>query len=73
MFEDGESQASVNSIAWAPHTAGLILAAASSDGFVSVFTYDENEKRWLRHRMHAHLGGVNAVSWSPDIPRGIQM
>jgi protein transport protein SEC13 len=29
----------VNSIAWAPHELGPILACASSDGKVSVLTY----------------------------------
>jgi hypothetical protein len=30
---------SVNSVCWAPHELGLMLACASSDGSVSVLTY----------------------------------
>lgn len=32
-------QSSVNAIAWAPHELGLVLAAASSDGSVSVASH----------------------------------
>jgi len=30
---------SVNAIAWAPHDFGLVLAVASSDGFISILTW----------------------------------
>jgi hypothetical protein len=30
---------SVNSVCWAPHDFGLILACGSSDGSISVITY----------------------------------
>ena len=43
--------ASVNSVAFAPHELGLILAAASSDGSISILTYHEGAwspyKVWL--------------------------
>ena len=32
-------ESSVNSISWAPHDYGLILACASSDGRISVLEY----------------------------------
>ena len=38
IFEDIREQASINSVAWAPHTFGLILTAASADGQVAVYT-----------------------------------
>jgi protein transport protein SEC13 len=38
--EHGMHSASVNSIAWAPHELGSILACASSDGNVSVLTFN---------------------------------
>lgn len=38
--EHGMHSASVNSIAWAPHEFGSILACASSDGNVSVLTFN---------------------------------
>ena len=37
--EVGVNISPVNSVAWAPHEYGLILACASSDGFISVLTY----------------------------------
>jgi len=70
LYEDASSEASVNSVAWAPHSLGLILAAGSADGSVTVLTYQENLKSWHTTRFLAHSGGVNAVSWSPDTPSG---
>lgn len=32
----------VNSVCWAPHDFGLILACGSSDGSISVITYNGN-------------------------------
>jgi len=70
IFQDMKSPpASVNAISWAPHSFGLCLAAASSDGTVSVFTYQDNGS-WDRKNFEAHKGGVNAVSWGPDMKSG---
>lgn len=60
--------ASVNSVAWAPHTLGLILGAASADGTVSVHSYLGD--KWNSETFRAHNGGVNAISWSPDSSQG---
>ncbi|KAN0060058.1 GTPase-activating protein S13 [Thecaphora frezii] len=56
--------ASVNSIAWAPHELGSILACASSDGNVSVLTFN-NDGTWAVDIVSAHPIGCNAVSWAP--------
>ncbi|CEH17554.1 wd40 repeat-like protein [Ceraceosorus bombacis] len=56
--------ASVNSIAWAPHELGAILACASSDGNVSVLTFND-DGTWAVDMVAAHPIGANAVSWAP--------
>lgn len=56
--------ASVNAIAWAPHELGATLACASSDGRVSVLTFNEDGS-WSVDLVTAHPGGCNAVSWMP--------
>ena len=38
--------ASINSIAWAPHELGLLLAAASSDGTISITEYSPTTASW---------------------------
>jgi len=53
---------SVNSVAW---SNDCCLAAASSDGCISIIT--PNENNWTTpNKKSAHKGGVNAVSWSDD-------
>jgi len=60
---------SVNSVCWAPHELGLILAAGSSDGTISVITYtggvgSADGSMWEAEKIHnAHMIGCNAVSW----------
>ncbi|PWZ01634.1 protein transport protein SEC13 [Testicularia cyperi] len=61
--------ASVNSIAWAPHELGSILACASSDGNVSVLTFN-NDGTWAVDIVSAHPIGCNAVSWAPAVMPG---
>jgi protein transport protein SEC13 len=57
---------SVNSIAWAPHEFGLMLASTSSDGSVTVLTYNPTgEEPWAEQKFQAHQIGCNAVSWAP--------
>lgn len=58
------AQASVNSIAWGPYQAGLVLAAGSSDGRVVILTMRDDCK-WSVEYFLAHNGGCNAVSWGP--------
>jgi protein transport protein SEC13 len=56
--------ASVNTVAWAPHEHGLMLACASSDGKVSVHSCGEDGV-WHSSLFQAHGIGVNGVSWAP--------
>jgi len=60
---------SVNSIDFAPHELGLILAAGSSDGTVSIHIYREGGK-WDSFRTPTHTRGVNTVSWAPSMGPG---
>ncbi|GAA5976766.1 hypothetical protein JCM11641_000865 [Rhodosporidiobolus odoratus] len=61
--------ASVNAIAWAPHELGPILACASSDGKVSVLTFN-NDGTWEASLFPAHPLGVTSVSWAPAVGIG---
>jgi protein transport protein SEC13 len=60
----------VNSVAWAPHELGLVLAAGSSDGALSVLTHAPDGS-WTAAKVEgAHVLGVTAVSWAPAQPPG---
>merc|ERR1711977_293721 len=61
--------ASVNAIAWAPHELGATLACASSDGRVSVLTFNEDGS-WPVDLVAAHPCGCHAVSWMPLVTAG---
>ena len=43
--------ASVNGVAFAPHELGLMLATASSDGSISILTYQAGQG-WSSHKVH---------------------
>lgn len=60
-------ESSVNSVAFAPHEHGLMLACASSDGRVSVLTH-QNDDSWTSSVLRDSALGVNAVSWAPYTP-----
>lgn len=61
--------ASVNALSFAPHELGLALAAASSDGSLSVITHSEGG--WHTEKIEgAHSLGAMGVSWAPAVPRG---
>jgi len=66
--EHRKHNASVNGLAWGPPEAGLCLAAASSDGAVSILVWVADH--WADHRIDAHQGGCTAVSWAPHLPAG---
>jgi protein transport protein SEC13 len=55
---------SVNSIAFAPHEFGLMLACGSSDGQISILICN-SDGSWTSDTFVAHHLGVNAVSWAP--------
>ena len=57
---------SVNSIEWAPSGLGeLALAAAASDGYVTVLRHEAATSEWAPVRFLASPLGCNAVSWAP--------
>lgn len=57
-------ESSVNGIAFAPQEFGLMAAAASSDGRVSVLTH-QPDNTWSVEYIQDNPLGVNAVSWAP--------
>lgn len=68
LYEYCNHDSSVNSICWAPHEFGLILAAGSSDGSVSILTYNDASNQWESQKVpKAHTIGCNAVSWAPAV------
>ncbi|KAG8907505.1 GTPase-activating protein S13 [Tulasnella sp. 403] len=56
--------ASVNAVSWAPHELGAIVSCASSDGKISVLTF-QNDGQWNVALFDGHVGGCTAVSWAP--------
>lgn len=58
-------ESSVNSCEFAPHHHGLICAAASSDGRVSILTHQQDDS-WAIQYISDNTLGVNSVSWCPD-------
>eukprot|EP00033_Pygsuia_biforma_P002324 GCRY01002572.1.p1 GENE.GCRY01002572.1~~GCRY01002572.1.p1 ORF type:complete len:354 (+),score=38.76 GCRY01002572.1:142-1062(+) len=65
VFQYSDHTSSVNSIAWAPHEYGLMLACASSDGHISVLSCGD-DGHWTATKFFAHNIGANAVSWMPS-------
>ncbi|KIL57936.1 hypothetical protein M378DRAFT_1027367, partial [Amanita muscaria Koide BX008] len=59
----------INSVSWAPHELGAMLACASSDGKISVLTF-KNDGQWGADLFDGHAIGCNAVSWAPAIVPG---
>lgn len=64
VYVFGGHELSVNSIAFAPHEFGLVLACGSSDGQISLLTGNVDGS-WSAETFVAHKLGVNAVSWAP--------
>ncbi|KZS88497.1 WD40 repeat-like protein [Sistotremastrum niveocremeum HHB9708] len=64
MKEHSLHTASVNSVSWAPHELGAIVACASSDGKLSVLSF-KNDGTWGADIFNGHGIGCNAVSWAP--------
>ena len=67
---------SVNSISWAPQDLGLIFAAASSDGNLSVHACNLQTGEWSvsmvqnENNAPAHPMGAMAVSFAPALEAG---
>jgi len=70
IYDYANHTSSVNSICWAPHEYGLILACASSDGSVSLLTYTSTHSWDSKKISNAHNFGCNAVSWAPSTSSG---
>jgi protein transport protein SEC13 len=81
VYSSTTHTASVNIVAWAPHELGCILAAASSDGTVSVIELasgaagaaGQNNTAPSFHQIAhfpAHPLGANSVSWAPSLAAG---
>ncbi|KAF7492259.1 Protein SEC13 -like protein [Sarcoptes scabiei] len=69
LFESNNHDSSVNSVCWAPHELGLILAAGSSDGAITVLTCNVDSEVWdVKKIPNAHSIGCNSVSWGPVFP-----
>lgn len=62
IHEHACHDSSVNTVAWAPHEFGLVLACGSADGSISILinTGDNWETQKIQN---AHTIGCNAVSW----------
>ena len=60
----GLHDSSVNSVSFAPHEYGLIAAAGSSDGRVSILSHEPDDSWTVEYLKDTPLG-VNAVSWAP--------
>lgn len=60
----GLHDSSVNSVSFAPHEHGLVAAAGSSDGRVSVLTHEADDSWTVEYLRDTPLG-VNSVSWAP--------
>jgi protein transport protein SEC13 len=55
---------SVNSVSFAPHEYGLIIACGSADGKVSVLTH-QADGSWATSKFSPSTAGINAVTWAP--------
>lgn len=66
---DADYSCTVNSVQWAPHELGAVLACASSDGKVSVLEFKEDGS-WDVKLFQAHAIGCNAVAWAPTTSPG---
>ncbi|XP_055906637.1 protein SEC13 homolog [Eupeodes corollae] len=61
------SESSINSISWAPHEYGMVLACASSDGSISFLNFNPEHGSWDSEKIpNAHAIGCNSVSWYPS-------
>lgn len=59
-------EASVNSVSFAPHQLGLLLATASADSSIGVLEFNAQSAQWVESKIvKAHEQGANAVSWCP--------
>eukprot|EP00392_Amoebophrya_sp_AT5.2_P001653 g1655.t1 len=62
-LKDEQSRSCVNQVRFAPFECGLVLAAAGSDGNVTLFNYERDQ--WTRTTFLAHPCGVKCLCWAP--------
>ncbi|XP_045166697.1 protein SEC13 homolog [Mercenaria mercenaria] len=67
LYEYSNHDSSVNSVCFAPHELGLVLACGSSDGSVSVLSSTGDGSWDAKKIKSAHTIGCNAVSWAPAL------
>nr|CAD7202394.1 unnamed protein product [Timema douglasi]CAD7259985.1 unnamed protein product [Timema shepardi] len=66
FYEHISHDSSVNSVSWAPHEFGLMLACGSSDGSLSILLCNPDTGNWESKKIpNAHTIGCNSVSWCP--------
>lgn len=65
-YEYSNHDSSVNTVAFAPHEYGLILACGSSDNSISILTCNTETGTFDAKKIpNAHAVGCNAISWCP--------
>lgn len=62
--------ASVNSLSFAPHEVGFVLASASSDGSIGVLSMNDDGTFLEEKIENAHPVGATGVSWAPAAAPG---
>lgn len=61
-----QADASANSIQFAPHEYGLVLAAGSADGKVIILEYQSQLGSWAEpSKLSAHNSGITSLHWGP--------
>ncbi len=71
LYSHAVHESSVNSVCFAPPEMGLVLAAGSSDGSISILSYNDASQSWETDKIpNAHTIGCNAVSWAPVTSAG---
>ena len=55
----------MNTITWAPWEYGLILAAGSADGKITIISI-KGDDSWSHTEQFTHDGAVNSISWGPS-------
>ena len=66
----------MNLICWSPHELGALLACASSDGCVSILSFNDSaanasgQGAWDTTVFQTHEIGCNAVTWGPSLLPG---
>lgn len=67
-YEYANHDSSVNSVQFAPAEFGLILACGSSDGSISILTFNPANNIWDAVKIqNAHSIGCNTISWASAI------